>query len=135
MKLLLPTLALLALGSNWAFAQELTGGLSSPTTSAPSTAHDVTGFVSPSYAPGPGVSPDAMKTAPNLHPNLKPKTGGIFVDGVEYGPVLISPTAPARYGLGEKYLAAPSTTYDLQHETGLAAHRDTGGFKLFSIEF
>jgi len=25
--------------------------------------------------------------------------------------------------------------YDLQHESGPAAHRDAGGFKLFSIEF
>ncbi len=76
-----------------------------------------------------------MKTPPNPHPDLKPRTGGVFVDGVKYGTVMISPTAPAEYGMGEKYLAAPSQTRDLQHESGRAAHRDAGGLKLFSFEF
>ena len=49
---------------------------------------------------------------------------------------MISPTAPAEYGMGEKYLSAPSQQgYDVQHETGPAAHRDSGGLKLFSLEF
>jgi hypothetical protein len=48
---------------------------------------------------------------------------------------MIAPGAPAEYGMGEKYLSAPSQTYDLQHETGPAAHRDSGGFKLFTFEF
>ncbi len=108
---------------------------SEPTTYAASSAHDVTGFLAPNYAPGPGYSEKALKTPPNIHPDLKPRLGGIFVDGAKYGTVMISPTAPLTYGMGENYLSAPSQREDLQHETGQAAHRDTGGFKLFSIEF
>jgi hypothetical protein len=138
MKTLLPTLACLMLGTAWAMAQDMSGihSVAAPTTSAQATAMDVTGYAAPSYAPGPGVSPQSMKTPPNPHPNLKPKLGGVFVDGVKYGPDIISPAAPASYGIGERYLSAPSAQgYDLQHETGPAAHRDSGGFKLFSLEF
>ena len=71
----------------------------------------------------------------NLHPNLTPTVGGIFVDGGKYGTQLINPAAPASYGMGEKYLAAPSSRSDLQHESGRAAHHDAGGMKLFTIEF
>jgi hypothetical protein len=95
-------------------------------------AQDVTGFRAPNQ---PGISPESSKNFPNPHPELRPKTGGIFVDGGKYGPVMISPTAPASYGMGEKYLAAPSTRYDLQHESGPAAHRDAGGMKLVTFEF
>jgi hypothetical protein len=60
----------------------------------------------------------------------------VLVDGpTKYGAELINPAAPASYGYGEKYLSAPSSTYDLQHESGPAAHRDAGGIKLFSLEF
>jgi hypothetical protein len=137
MKTLLPAMAFLILGTAWASAQDMSNiaERSQSATSSPATAHDVTGFMSPSYAPGPGISPQAMKTPPNPHPNLKPQLGGIFVDGAKYGTVMISPTAPAQFGLGEKYLSAPSQSYDLQHESGPAAHRDAGGMKLFSIEF
>jgi hypothetical protein len=114
MKILTTVLAVLALSANIAAAQ------------------DVTGFRAPSQ---PGVSPESSKNFPNPHPDLRPKTGGIFVDGGKYGPVMISPAAPASYGMGEKYLAAPSTRWDLQHESGPAAHRDTGGMKLFTFEF
>jgi hypothetical protein len=48
---------------------------------------------------------------------------------------LISPTAPASYGIGEKYLAAPSSRDDLERESGRAAHHDAGGIKVFTIEF
>jgi hypothetical protein len=61
--------------------------------------------------------------------------GGVFVDGAKYGPVLISPTAPASYGIGEKYLSAPDPRADTLHESAQAAHRDSGGIKLFSLEF
>jgi hypothetical protein len=139
MKTFLPMLVFLVLGSAWASAQNMSGmssPMSQPTTSAPATAHDVTGFAAPSYAPGPGVSPQAMKTPPNLHPDLKPKLGGILVDGAKYGAVMVSPMAPASYGMGERYLSAPSQQgYDLQHESGPAAQRQSGGLKLFSIEF
>jgi hypothetical protein len=37
--------------------------------------------------------------------------------------------------MGEKYLSAPDPQYDVAHEVGPAAHRDSGGFKLFSLEF
>jgi hypothetical protein len=139
MKTLLPTLAFLVLGSAWASAQNfnaMTTHQELVTTSAPAVpGHDVTGFAAPSWAPGPGVNPKSLTTPPNIHPDLKPKLGGVFVDGVKYGPEIISPTAPLSWGMGEKYLSAPSTGWDLQHETGPAAHRDTGGFKLFSLEF
>jgi hypothetical protein len=137
MKTFLPALAFLVIGSAWVHAQDLTGmsQKAAPTTSASSSAQDVTGFMAPSYAPGPGYSEKMLKSPPNPHPDLKPRVGGIFVDGVKYGTVMISPGAPLTYGMGERYLSAPSQREDLQHESGQAAHRDTGGFKLFSLEF
>ena len=48
---------------------------------------------------------------------------------------MLSPTAPASYGIGEHYLSAPDPRYDVPHEAGPAAHRDAGGIKVFSIEF
>jgi len=136
MKTFTSVLAMLVLSAGWVAAQDMSGiaARSSSATSASVTAHDVTGFISPSM-PGPGISPQSMKTPPNPHVVLKPKLGGVFVDGVKYGTVMISPTAPAEYGMGEKYLSAPSQTSDLQHETGKAAHRDAGGLKLFTLEF
>jgi hypothetical protein len=95
--------------------------------------HDVTGFSNP-YT-GPGKTKESIERPPNMHPDLKPQPGGIVTDTAKYGPVMLSPTAPASYGMGEKYLTAPSSQYDLPHQSGFAAHRDSGGFKLFSIEF
>ena len=97
-------------------------------------AQDMTGFSAYSKK-APAVSPESSKLAPNPHPDLTPKVGGVFADGAKYGWVLISPGADPAYGIGEKYLAAPSTTQDLQHESGPAAHRETGGIKLFTFEF
>ncbi len=114
MKMLITMLAVLVLSAGFAMAQ------------------DVTGFRAHNQ---PGISPESSKNPPNPHPNLSPQPGGVFVDGGKYGPVMISPTAPASYGIGEKYMAAPSTRYDLQHESGPAAHRDTGGMKLVTFEF
>lgn len=114
MKTLTTALAVLALSVGLAMAQ------------------DVTGFRAPNQ---PGVSPESSKRAPNPNVVLTPKLSGVFVDGGKYGPVMISPAAPASYGIGEKYMAAPSTRWDLQHESGPAAHRSTGGMKLFSFEF
>ena len=94
-------------------------------------AQDVTGFRAPTQL-GPSQS---SKNPPNPHVVLKPQLGGIFVDGAKYGTQLINPSAPASYGIGEKYLSAPSSREDLMHESGPAAHRDSGGFKLFSLEF
>ena len=133
MKALLTLAAALSLGTGLACAQSTSPQPSHPiTTSAPSTARDVTGF---SANNAPAVNPDSNHTFPNPHPDLHPRAGGIFVDGGKYGPVMISPTAPAEYGIGEKYLAAPDARYDVDHESGPAAHRDAGGFKLFSLEF
>jgi hypothetical protein len=95
-------------------------------------AQDITGFHA---ANQPGMSPESSKRAPNPHPDLSPQVGGVFADGAKYGPTIISPTAPALWGNGEKYLSAPSTRYDLQHESGPAAHRQSGGLKLVSFEF
>jgi hypothetical protein len=101
---------------------------------APTTgpSHDITGFSDKS---SPALNGESSNTPPNPNVNLKPKVGGIFADGAEYGTVMISPGAPAEYGMGEKYLSAPSTREDLKHESGQAAHRDTGGLKLFTFEF
>ena len=95
-------------------------------------AQDLTGFVAP-Y--NPSIHPESTRVAPNPNVVLKPKLGGIFVDGAKYGWVMVSPGAPASYGMGEKYLSAPSSGTDLQHESGQAAHRDAGGLKLLSFEF
>jgi hypothetical protein len=94
------------------------------------TAQDVTGFKAPAQ-----LGPSESSKTPNPHVVLKPQLGGVFVDGAKYGTVLISPAAPASYGIGEKYLAAPSSRYDLMHESGRAAHHDAGGIKLFTLEF
>ncbi len=120
---------------------ETTGSLNSPNNHVARPAssknevvmHDVTGFSNP-YT-GPGKTKESIERAPNLHPNLKVRPGGIATDTVKYGPVLFSPAAPASYGMGEQYLTAPDPQYDVPHETGPAAHRDSGGFKVFSIEF
>jgi hypothetical protein len=94
------------------------------------TAQDVTGFKAPAE-----LGPTQSSKAPNTHPILTPQLGGVFVDGAKYGTQLINPAAPASYGMGEKYLAAPSSREDLMHESGRAAHHDAGGIKLFSFEF
>jgi hypothetical protein len=118
-----------------AYAQSAGPGVSynsSSGTSGRASANDVTGFSARTY---PGMTPEQANQPPNPHVMLKPKLGGVVTDTVKYGAVMISPTAPAEYGIGEKYLAAPNTRYDLERESGPAAHRDTGGFKLFSLEF
>jgi hypothetical protein len=95
--------------------------------------HDVTGFSNP-YT-GPDVTKESINRSPNLHPNLKPTTGGAVTDTVKYGPQMLSPFAPASLGEGERYLSAPDPRYDVDHESGPSAHRESGGLKLFSVEF
>ena len=135
MKTFASALAILILSAGWVAAQDTSNVASrlQPVTSARSSAHDVTGFVAPGTAPA--LDPESTHAFPNPHPDLKPRAGGVFTDGVKYGTVMISPTAPATYGIGERYLAAPSPTQDVQHESGPAAHRPAAGLKLFSIEF
>jgi hypothetical protein len=134
MKMLTTAFALLVMTTGFAAAQDMSNiSERTPTTSAASTARDVTGFYAPYTAPA--INPESSKTPPNPHPDLRPRIGGVFTDGVKYGTVMISPAAPAEYGMGEKYLSAPSPSYDLQHESGPAAHRPAGGLKLFSFEF
>ena len=136
MKKLLPLFAMLTISAGLVSAQDLSNASErfQSATSSPATAHDVTGFVAPNTT-GPGLTPASSKRFPNPHPDLRPRVGGVLVDGAKYGWVMISPTAPASYGMGEKYLSAPSPTYDVQHESGPAAHRPAGGLKLFSLEF
>ncbi len=136
MKTLTSFLGLLVLSTGFATAQDLSNSAEreQPSTASPATAHDVTGFVAPNTI-GPGLTSESTKHFPNIHPDLRPKLGGVFIDGGKYGLVMISPWAPASYGMGEKYLAAPSPSYDLQHESGPAAHRPAGGLKLLSFEF
>jgi hypothetical protein len=94
------------------------------------TAQDVTGFRAPKE-----LGTTESSKAPNPHPDLRPQLGGVFVDGAKYGTQLINPAAPASYGIGEKYLAAPDSRVDLERESGRAAHHDAGGIKLFTLEF
>ena len=93
---------------------------------------DLTGY---RYVYAPGYNAAAAKAAPNPKVVLKPTVGGIFVDGAKYGWTIISPLAPVTWGNGEKYMSAPDPRYDLYGESGPAAHRQSGGFKLFSFEF
>jgi hypothetical protein len=130
MKLLVSLLTVFLLSAGFAAAQDLNG--LAITTLHSSGSSDVTGFHA---TQAPGVTPEAAKAFPNPKVVLKPQVGGVFVDGAKYGTVMISPTAPAEYGMGEKYLSAPSSRSDLQHESGAAAHRETGGIKLFTFEF
>ena len=132
--------SILVLSASVAFAQSIgttssntVSGVNSDTYSHQAVGHDVTGFSNP-YT-GPGVTKESINRAPNPNVVLKPKLGGAGVAVAKYGPVMLSPTASASYGNGERYLAAPDARYDLDHESGPAAHRDTGGIKLFSVEF
>jgi hypothetical protein len=129
MKTLTQVLAILTLSMSLAAAQDLSGNANN-SISGTSGRSDVNGFRAPAT-----LGPNQSSKAPNPHPNLSPQLGGVFVDGGKYGTQLINPAAPASYGIGEKYLTAPSSRVDLQHESGRAAHHDAGGIKLFSFEF
>ena len=122
---------MLAVSISLAAAQDLSGNANRPVAAAATGGSDVTGFHAPKEL---GPTNESSK-APNIHPNLEPKLGGVFVDGAKYGTQLINPVAPASYGMGEKYLAAPDARFDLERESGRAAHHDAGGIKLFSLEF
>ena len=123
-------LAVLAISAGCAFAQDSGANANNPVSPGAARGADVTGFKAPSQ-----LGPNESSKFPNTHPNLAPQLGGVFVDGAKYGTQLINPAAPASYGIGEKYLAAPSSTQDLQHESGRAAHHDAGGIKVFTLEF
>ena len=131
MKTLTSLLAVFLLSAGFAAAQDLNG--MAATTVHSSGSSDLTGFSTTNI--GPGVTPASIKAPPNPKVVLKPEFHGVFVDGVKYGPEIISPAAPASWGVGQKYLSAPSSRADLQHESGQAAHRDAGGIKLFTFEF
>jgi hypothetical protein len=130
MKTLTTFVTVLALSAGLAIAQDL-GANANQSVAGSKAGVDVTGFKAPATL-GPNQS---TKQFPNMHPDLRPQLGGVFVDGAKYGTQLINPAAPASYGMGEKYLAAPSSTQDLQHESGRAAHHDAGGIKVFTFEF
>ena len=132
MKTLLSLFVAVGLTFGVAAAQDLSGNANN-SVAGTRAGTDISGFHSPAQL---NQTPSESSKFPNTHPNLKPQLGGILVDGpTKYGGELINPAATESYGYGEKYLSAPSSTYDLQHESGPAAHRDAGGFKLFSIEF
>ena len=139
MKTLTILASFLVLSAGAAFAQTESTGSSNNSISSvtPNTkgavAHDVTGFSNP-YT-GPDKTQDSINRAPDMHPNLKPQPGGVATAIYKHGAVMISPVAPASYGNGEAYLSAPDPRYDVERECGPAAHRDSGGLKLFSIEF
>jgi hypothetical protein len=131
MKTLTTFAAVLALSMSMAAAQDLSGNANHPASPGAAVGADVTGFQAPEKL---GPVNESSKMV-NPHAVVKPELGGVFVDGAKYGTILISPTAPASYGIGAKYLSAPDPRYDLMHESGPAAHRDAGGIKLFSFEF
>jgi hypothetical protein len=131
MKTLLSLLVAVGMTFGVAAAQDVSGNANNGVATVKSGL-DVTGFRSPSEL---NQTPTESSKFPNTHPDLRPRLGGVFVDGAKYGTQLINPAAPDSYGYGEKYLTAPSSMYDLQHESGPAAHRDAGGIKLFSLEF
>jgi hypothetical protein len=130
MKILASVLTVLALSISVAAAQDLSGNANHSSTVGSISGADVTGFHAPSQL---GVTQSSKM--PNPHVVLKPQLGGVFVDGAKYGTQLINPSAPDSYGMGEKYLSAPDPRYDLERESGRAAHHDAGGIKLFSLEF
>jgi hypothetical protein len=131
MKTLLSLFVVVGLTFGVANAQDLSGNANNGVASIKSSV-DVGGF----RAPAELNQPSQSSKFPNPHPDLTPKLGGVVYDGVtKYGAELINPAAPESYGYGEKYLTAPSSAYDLKHESGPAAHRDAGGIKVFSFEF
>ena len=132
MKTLLSLLVAVGLTYSVAAAQDLSGNANNSVAGIrPGT--DISGFRSPAKL---NQSPNESSKFPNTHPDLRPQFGGVLVDGpTKYGAELINPAASPSYGYGAKYLSAPSSTYDLQHESGPAAHRDAGGIKLLSFEF
>src|SRR5277367_6718029 len=115
MKTIVSLLVALGITFGVAAAQDLSGN-ANQSIAGTKAGVDVTGFKAPA-----NLGPTQSSKFPNTHPNLKPQLGGIFVDGGKYGTQLINPSAPASYGIGEKYLAAPSSREDLQHESGRAA--------------
>jgi hypothetical protein len=128
MKTLATIFAVLVLSATFAAAQNI-NGLAPAHTSGQS---DLTGY---RYYYAPGFNPTTAKAPPNPKVELKPKLGGIFVDGAKYGWNIISPVAPVTWGNGEKYMSSPDPRADVLDESGPAAHRQSGGFKLFSVEF
>ena len=131
MKTLLSLFVMLGLTFGVANAQDLSGNANN-SVAGTRAGTDISGF----RAPAELNQPSQSSKFPNPHPDLTPKVGGVFYDGfAKYGTQLINPAAPDSYGYGEKYLTAPSSTYDLKHESGPAAHRDAGGIKFFSFEF
>jgi len=106
MKTLTLFLTVLAISAGLACAQNTSGNANNPASPGSVAGADVTGFHAPAT-----LGPVQSSKNPNMHPNLEPQLGGIFVDGAKYGTELINPSA------------APS------------AHRQAGGLKLFSFEF
>jgi len=132
MKTLLSLFVAVGLTFGVAAAQDLSGNANN-SVAGTRAGTDISGFKSPSAL---NQTTNESSKFPNTHPNLAPRLGGVLVDGsTKYGAELINPAAPDSYGYGGKYLSAPSSMYDLQHESGPAAHRDAGGIKLFSFEF
>jgi hypothetical protein len=132
MKTLLSLVVAVGLTYSVAAAQDLSGNANN-SVAGMRTGTDIGGFRAPAKL---NQTPNESSKFPNTHPDLRPQFGGVLVDGpTKYGAELINPAAPASYGYGAKYLSAPSSMYDLQHESGPAAHRDAGGIKLLSFEF
>ena len=137
MKTLTQILAVLVLSSGMAAAQDLSGNANNSVSGVGqpgARSADVTGFRSPSntWAANPRRASALCPTCTRI---CSPSSAASLSMARKYGTQLINPAAPASYGYGEKYLSAPSSRADLEHESGRAAHHDAGGIKLFSMEF
>jgi hypothetical protein len=131
MKYLASLLVAVGITMGVAAAQDLSGNANNSVAGLPRGGADVTGFRSSVYA----APTRNGKEIVNPHPDLRPRMGGVWVDAGKDGTQLINPGAPAEYGIGEKYLAAPAARFDLERESGPAAHHDAGGIKLVTFEF
>src|ERR1700744_1736828 len=97
MKTLLSLFVAVGLTFGVAAAQDLSGNANNSVAGIrPGT--DISGFRAPSAL---NPTPSQSSKVPNPHPTLKPRLGGILVDGpTKYGAQLINPAAPASYGYG-----------------------------------
>ncbi|PTY02341.1 hypothetical protein DB346_09530 [Verrucomicrobia bacterium LW23] len=71
----------------------------------------------------------------NPQPDLSPEETGAGTAVWKKGPVMISPFAPARYGMGSKYLAAAPFPRDAAQDNANEARYTFGGIKLFGYDF
>ncbi|MEZ0299074.1 MAG: hypothetical protein ACAI35_21690, partial [Candidatus Methylacidiphilales bacterium] len=70
-----------------------------------------------------------------INPDLRPVPSGAGTVIYRKGFQMINPLAPARYGMGSKYLAAAPFPRDAAQDSANEAKYTFGGIKLFGIDF